>query len=176
MSTTRTLLMIEADEFALGALLCDVGGDVSDEEVAAAVDAWFAELGQERERKLDGYGEFIYEMELRVKAKKERAAQLTARAKTEEARVRYMKDRVLSYLLERGERKVAGPLHTFSVQANGGVTPLVLTVEPENLPSKWRDVVVTYQARTDEIRRALESGDVLPFATIGQRGVHLRIR
>lgn len=172
----RTLDAIEADEFALAGLLSDLGGDVSDEEAEAAVDEWMQELTDDRDRKLDGYGEFVRFLEARAAEKKARADQLSAGAKALEGRARWMKDRLLRYLTNRGIKKLECPLNTFSVQANGGSRAVIFAVAPEEFPEEYRETRTSFVPRTAEIRQALEGGANLPFASLAERGVSLRIR
>ncbi|HEY7770478.1 siphovirus Gp157 family protein [Longimicrobium sp.] len=171
-----TLYEIDADESALAELLFDVGGDVSDEDVAAAVDAWMAELGDARAVKLDGYGKVIGELEARAAAKTAEADRLRNRAAAELNRVKQLKERLLAYMRERGHKAIGGNLFRFAVCANGGKTPLVLHVPTEELPEQFREALTTYRPKSDDIRAALESGADLSFATLGDRGYHLRVR
>lgn len=77
-------------------------------------------------------------------------------------------------------RRMDGPVKTaeftISVAGNGGKAPLVLdpTTRPETLPEPYRKV--TYDYDKDAIRAALEAGEVLPFASIGERGRSVRLR
>jgi hypothetical protein len=178
----RTLHAIGEDLEALDAVLAEMGGDVSDAEAETAVDAWLAELGQERDAKLDRYAAYIADLEARAKVKREEAKRLAERSAAEEARVKMLKTRLMWFFAEHGLRKLDTPLCSFTVCANGGSLPVRLLVDAAALPAGYRDEVVTWRPRTDDLRAALESGSEIvddagnPVAELGERGTHLRIR
>lgn len=171
-----TLFAIGADMEALETLLYEVGGDVSEDDATDAVESWFAELAEDRDRKLDGYGRYITELTARATAKRDEASRLLQRARTEEERARWLKDRLLRYLQDRGLKALDTPLHRFAVAGNGGRLPLVVDVEPEDLPEPYRVEKRTFLRDETEIRAALDRGDLLQFARYGERGCHLMIR
>ena len=47
---------------------------------------------------------------------------------------------------------------------------------PEDMPEEYRIQNVTYKADDAAIRAALDAGQELPFAKLGERGTHLRVR
>lgn len=63
-------------------------------------------------------------------------------------------------------------LHTFKIVKNGGKAPLVL--DEQNVPDNYKKVVL--EIDKSKIRQALEDGEQLPFARIGERGTHLSIK
>lgn len=178
----RTLNEIGADLESLDALLAEVGGDVTEEAAEAAVDAWLSELGHERDAKLDRYAAYIADLKARSDAKKAEAKRLTDRAKVEDNRVEMLKTRLLWFFQAQGLKKVETNLHAFTVANNGGKVPISLLVDPEALPYEYREHVVSYRAKTDEIRAKLEAGEQVvdatgqPVAILGQRGQSLRIK
>lgn len=72
---------------------------------------------------------------------------------------------------KNGNKFIKTDLHTFKIQNNGGVLPLIVD---GNVPDNFKRVV--YEDDNQKIREALERGEVLGFAHLGERGVHLAIR
>lgn len=173
---TATLYEIREDLAALDDLLAEVGGDVSEADVEAAVDAWLAESGEAMRSKIDSYAALIRTVEARGAARKAEADRLRALATTDENTVKRLKGRLLWFFQDREIPTLDTDRFRISVSQNGGATPVVLRVAPEDLPEDWRTSVVTYRAETDRIRAALERGEALPFAALGERGSHIRIR
>ena len=61
-------------------------------------------------------------------------------------------------------------LYSFTIQGNGGNRPVKLLDE---VPERWRK---PGEPDMGKIREALEKGESLPFAVLGDRGESLRIR
>lgn len=61
-------------------------------------------------------------------------------------------------------------LYSFAIQGNGGSRPVKLLDE---VPERWRK---PGEPDMGKIREALENGQSLPFAVLGDRGESLRIR
>lgn len=87
-------------------------------------------------------------------------------------------DRIKSYVkcfMEgRGETKVDTGLFQWSLQANGGKTPISITEDLSALPDEYK--IVSVSPDTDAIREALESGIEVPGCELQQRGTHVRVR
>lgn len=172
-----TLYEISADMAALRDLLAEVGGDVSDEAAEAALDQWLQEHADDLTEKLEDYRYMMRQLEASAAFRRSEAAVRLEAAKRDEANVERMKRRLMEFFRAHEMRRVDLPSGGwFSVSANGGKTPVELLVPPESLPEAWRRAAVTYYAETDAIRAALEAGDALPFARLGERGQHLRVR
>ena len=60
-----------------------------------------------------------------------------------------------------------------SITKNGGKLPIVLTVDPKDLPFDFQRVKI--EANSDAIRDALEHGQEVPGAELGERGEHIKI-
>lgn len=75
-------------------------------------------------------------------------------------------------MMKRTDRKeIKTDLHTFKRVKNGGLAPLVFTGE---VPQEYK--VIKYEDDKKKIREALENGEKLDFAYIGDRGESLRIK
>lgn len=176
MDQKRTLYEIGEDIVALDSLLFEVGGDVSEEDADAAITSFLNENRENLERKLDGYGYLIREQEKDAEFCEAEAERLSRRAEVRRNAVKRLKDRLNDFFTQHGLTKVQAPHFTLAQQKNGGKIPLEIKVQPEELPKPYRYEVVSVKADTDKIREALEAGKKLPFATLGERGTHIRVK
>ena len=191
---SKTLLNITEDMQALDDLLAELGGDVTDEQVAAYVDQLFKELDGDFNAKVDGYVALIRQNEARAEAQAKEADHLAGMAKRSQANADWLKARLHAVMQIRGMTK-AGSTRQATVCKAGGAQPVVLAVDACNLPPHLQRVVLptvdgeTYQAiagvvaaRSVEadkaaIRAALEAGDDLGgVASFGERGTYLRVK
>lgn len=171
-----TLYEIGQDMEALEALLLETGGDVTEEEAEAAIDAFLSENADALAEKLDGYGAVIRGMENDAAFCREEAARLIERATVRENNVKRMKDRLRWFFDAHNIPKIETPRFRFSLVNNGGKAPVSVVIPPEALPEPYRVERVSYSANTDAIREALENGEALDFAVLGERGKHVRVR
>ena len=172
----RRLFDISADIQALEDLLYESGGDVSDPEVEAALDHWFASLAHERNEKLDGYATVIREMEARAEIRKAEAKRLRDRATVDENIAKRLKDRLVWFFEEHGLKTIETERYRLTRARAGGKTPVILKVDPADLPERFRRVKEIVSADKDAILEAIESGqDVSEYAEIGERSQYLKI-
>lgn len=73
-------------------------------------------------------------------------------------------------------RKLQAGTFTVSIAKNGGKAPLVLAegITAENVPEQY--IKVKADIDKDKVREALEAGEALEWAHIGERGESLRIK
>ena len=83
----------------------DEHGVISDES-ASALDQWFAELGDQRDAKLDNYAALCREMTLRAAVRKEEAERLLKRVQADENAVKRLKERAKLFMELTGEKKI----------------------------------------------------------------------
>lgn len=174
--STQTLYEIHSDLAALEDLLLETGGDVTDADTEAAIDAWLSETGEAVAAKLDRYAALIREMEERSESRKVEADRLSQLASADANAAKRLKDRLHWFCTEHGLTKVDTARFRISVAGNGGKTPIRLSVEPDALPVAYRIETVVRKADMEAIREALEAGESLSFAEMLPRGSHLRIR
>lgn len=171
----RTLWDIDADMSALDDLVEENEGDITACE--SIVDAWFAENQGNLVAKVDGYAAFIGELNARAEARKEESDRLAHRARIDAALRDFLKGRLKGFFESRGMKKLETKRYKLTVAGNGGKAPLLLNDvaknEPEKLPEPFRKVA--YSPNTEAIRAELEAGKSLEFASLGERGTHLRI-
>lgn len=169
----RTLFAISEDLCAFYDHLEATGGDVTDPEVEARLDAWFAGLAEERDAKLDAYAALIREMEARAAVRREEARRLQECARRDDDRAQHLKDRLVAFFEQHDLKTVETARYRLTVARTGGKLPVTLKVEPENLPLLYQRVKIS--ADLDALRDALERGEATDLAELGARGLYLRI-
>lgn len=171
---STTLYAIGEDLEALRALLEETGGDVTDADAEAAIDAWLAEGETAMREKLDAYGSLIREFETRAAGRKAEADRLASLATVDTNAAKRMKDRLRWFFEAQGVEKLETERFRFTLANNGGKVPVSVLLPPEALPEWCQRVSVA--ADVDAIRAKLEAGEALDFAALGERGRHLRIK
>lgn len=159
---------------ALEALLTEIGGDVSDEDVDAALTAWLAEADAPLKDKLDAYGAVIREKELRAAARNAEAERLGGLAAVDLNAVKRMKDRLRWFFEAHELQKVETDRFRFTLASNGGKAPIDLAVKDASKLPEWARRVKV-EPDLEAIRSRLERGEELEFASLAERGRHLRI-
>ena len=167
-----TLYEIREDCIALDEILTGADGDITDPAVEEVVMAWFEEVGDDIDDKLEAYGVVIREMESRALVRRMEGERLIAQAKVQENSARGLKERLLWFMGDRGVTKVETPKFRFSIAKNGGQLPLV--INEQEVPEDY--LAVEYRVNKEKIREHLKSGGLLSFAKFGERGEHLRIK
>ena len=99
----------------------------------------------------------------RIKALAEQAVNASERAK----RI------IMDLMAAAGLQKIEGADCKVSVQANGGVLPLVI-LDEDALPERFIDLVP--KVNNSAIRQAIEAGEPVPGAELGERGKSVRIK
>lgn len=172
-----TLLEISDDARAFDQLLAEAaenGGDIT--AVEATLNEWFSNISQDRDKKIDGYCALIREFEARASVRKEESERLAKRVKIDAAHAAFLKGRLKSFFEENNLKKIETDRYMVSLAKNGGAIPLELLDEPERFPAEFRTIKTQVVANTDAIRAALEGGQDLPFAKLGERGTRLSIK
>ena len=170
---TRTLFSIGTDLEKLNELLDEAGDDAQQQEL---ISQWLDDLGDERDRKLDGYAALITEMLARAEVRKAEAKRLQELAATDDNRARLLKDRLKCFFETHDLKTVQTPRYKLSLANNGGKLPLILddSVPMSELPERFQKVSI--DPNTALIREALSAGEVLEFAQLGERGTSMRIK
>lgn len=169
----RTLFSISDDLQRLNDLLDEVGDDAQQQELIAQ---WFETLGEERDRKLDGYAALISEMQTRAEVRKAEARRLMELAASDENRARLLKNRLKYFFETHNLKTVETPRYKLQLQRNGGKAPLILddSIPVTQLPERFQKVSI--DADTTAIRAALDAGESLEWARLGERGESMRIK
>lgn len=174
----RSLYEIESDIEALAEIITALDGEIPDDEAGATIERWFDDLGEERDRKIDGYCALIREFEALAAVRSLEADRLQALARTDENNAKRLKERLKAFLDRQGIKKLETTRFKISVQANGGAIPLLIPAEWDDDPAAAPEA---FQRRTvvldrDAIREALRNDEEAHGAELGERGSHLRIR
>lgn len=136
---TRSLFSISDDLEKLNELLDDCGDDAQQQEL---IQQWFEQLGDERDRKLDGYAALITEMMARAEVRKSEAKRMQELAAADENRARLLKDRLKCFFQTHNITTVETARYRLSLAKNGGKQPLILKdgLSPTDLPEQFQRV------------------------------------
>ena len=168
----RSLFNISNDLEKLNELLDQVSDDAEQQEL---INQWFAQLETERDSKLDGYAALIAEMLARSEIRKAEAHRMMDLAAADERKAQLLKERLKWFFETHNLKTIETPRYRISIAKNGGKAPLVLKPEllSNQLPERFQKVSV--EPNKTAIRAALEAGENLDFAALGERGSSLRI-
>lgn len=118
----------------------------------------------------------ISNIEIDADAYEKEARKWTEKAIAAKARLKREKD-LLKYILESNDIKsMKAGIFKLTVAGNGGKTPIIYNVEPDELPDQFRKDVVTKKADDKAIREFLDNGGKSDYFRYGERGTSLRIR
>jgi hypothetical protein len=97
-------------------------------------------------------------------------------SQVDENRARLFKDRLKWFFETHNLKTVETARYKLSVQRNGGKSPLIVdqSVLATKLPERFQKVSI--DPDTTAIRQALEAGEHLNFAQLGERGTSIRIK
>ena len=126
------------------------------------------------EVKADNYAKIIRTMDASIKAMKDEEQRLSSRRKSLEERQKWLKDTLEANMRYTGKMKFKTELFSFNIQKNGGLEPLVITGELEDIPGRY---LIQQPPIPDnmKIRKLLEEQPV-EWAHLEPRGESLRIR
>ena len=130
---------------------------------------------EERDLKLDNYAALIAELGYRAQARRAEAERLHSRARADEALAERLRYLLIQFFEGHGLKKVETARYCLTLRNNGGDRPLVVdpNIDPAALPQEFQRII--FKLDSSAVRSALESGQKLPFAHLGDRGQHLRI-
>lgn len=128
----------------------------------------------EYDDKIESYCKAIKNLEADAKAYDEESKRLKTKKEKAEANVKRMKAVVMESLKLMNRKSAGGKILKASIQANGGVLPLEVTVNAKDLPFEYQKV--TIEPDNGAIREALDKGVELDFAKYGERGESVRIK
>lgn len=92
----------------------------------------------EIEQKADGYAKIMKSIESDVEGLDKEISRLTARKKTFENRIKWLKQNLQMCMIATGKRKFTTDLFSFGIQKNGGKRKLTVDVEIDNIPEEYR--------------------------------------
>ncbi len=176
MPVRKTLFDLTTEMIELDRLLEDLGGDVTDEQVEAAIDQALSGNDAALRRKLDGYVTLVAEYDARAEFLKAEAARLTAMARAKESHADRLRASLKQFFERTGKDRFETDHFLISLRAAGGKQALRVTCDPEQLPEEFRVTLVSYKPDQTAIRAALAEGRELVFASLEERGRTLVIK
>lgn len=120
--------------------------------------------------KADRYAQIIKSMDGDAAQIDAEIKRLQERKASIQKRRDWMKQGLYDSMKATGRTSFKTALYSFAIQGNGGSRPVKLLDE---VPERWRK---PGEPDMSKIREALENGQSLPFAVLGDRGESLRIR
>lgn len=168
---TRSLYDIGEDLLALESILLESGGDITEEEQERILDQWLFDVQGEEADKVDRYVAWHQELNGRAKVRKAEAERLLALERADSNLAERLKERLLEHMKRTHTAKYTTRRFSIAIAGNGGKKPLIITA-PDEVPLIYCDV----EPSNAKLRDALESGEQLSYAMLGERGTHLRIR
>lgn len=166
-----SLYQLTEDLLRLESLLLDSANDTG--EVDQALADFLESTESDFTAKVDNYCALIRTLEERAKARRVEVARMTDLAHRDEIAVERLKGNLKAALERTGRLKVESDKFRVTVKKNGGQAPLEIfgVPSPEFIKTKTQPVY-----DRDAIREAIESGQTLDFARIGERGTRLEIK
>lgn len=128
------------------------------------------------EQKLDSYGVVINELSDDIEKIEKEIKRLTDKKRTIDNNITRMKGAIKDAMEAIGKKKIKGDKFTWTIAKNGGKRPVVFKEGYNILSIPERFQNWTVNPDRDEIRQALENGEQLDFATLGERGESLRLK
>ncbi|MEG5087978.1 MULTISPECIES: siphovirus Gp157 family protein [unclassified Microcoleus] len=175
----KSLHQLTAQLEDLDELIDSIEGEEITPELEVAVQQLLEQRDSTYEQwltKVDNYCAAITNRHALSKQRKAEAERLSKLAATDSKRVEWMKQQLKICLESQGVKKLS--LHRFSltISNNGGVLPLKLICEVEELPPQFQRIEISPD--NGAIRQALEAGDIeaQQIAQFGERETHLRVR
>lgn len=168
----QTLIDIGNAFAAIAATLEDLDGGELAPEAAAAIDAFFADMGPTRDAKLDAYVAAIRAHELRASVRREERDRLDKLVKADENVSARLKERLKWFLETTGEKRIDTARYKIALRVNGGKAPLEID-EGAALPPQY--IVMEPRPNKEAIREALAAGEHIDGCRMLPRGNHVRI-
>jgi hypothetical protein len=170
---TRSLFSVSNDLERLNELLDEAGDDTQQQEL---INNWLEHLGEERDRKLDNYAALITEMLTRAEVRKAEAKRMMELAQSDGNRAKLLKDRLKWFFEVHSLKTVETARYKLSLAKVGGKVPLILddSVPVTQMPERFQKISI--DPDTTAIRLALEAGELLGFAQLGERSSSIRIK
>lgn len=169
-------LSLEVQE--LDALLFELGGDVSDEDVEKFIDEWRESLDIRTEEKLNDMRLWIAERQSLMKSRHDEALRLMKLGDADKKAIERVKKAIHSFMVATGRTKVTLPAGGFSVAKNGGIQSLDYPErwdeEPASAPEKYHKIIVALD--TALLRSDAEMGEAPEGVALRERGTHLRVK
>jgi hypothetical protein len=173
--SNRRLFEIGADLEALEALLEQCGGDISDPTVESAIALWFEEVHGDLGDKLDRYVGLIRSLEALAEAREAEVKRMLELTRADRNKANNLKERLKYFFQSRDIGKYDTPHFRLALVKNGGPIPLHIEAGIE-LPARFRRERTIIEDDKEALRAALEAGEAVEGARLGERGQSIRIK
>ena len=168
-----SLYVIKSEMLTLLEAFAEHGSDSPEAELAIREHA--AALAESFDEKADDYAALIRVAETRSEARSEESQRMAKLAKEDDALAKRLRLAILQAMQETGRLKVSTARFNLSVKKNGGKVPVEI-IDETLLSDEYRVPKVTMTIDKDAIRAAIESGDAVPGALLGERGSRLDLK
>jgi len=144
--------------------------EVDEQTLRDTMEALWGEI----EEKADGYARIILGMKSDIESIKAEENRLYSRRKQLEERQKWLKDKLEANMREIGKTKFKTALFSFNIQKNGGLQPLVIDGNIDDIPGKF--LIPQPPTPNNDAIRGLLSEKQVDWAHLEPRGESLRIR
>ena len=151
--------------------------DALEDGDVGSIDAMLAEhLSVEADfgAKVEAYCSYIADLQAMADARAAESKRIAALAASTASKAQHLKDALKHSLTVLGRNKVETDRFSVRVQKAGGKVPLIL--DESAVPGEWTTSKVVVSPDKEKIRAALEQGECLEFASLGERGNVLIIK
>ena len=147
-------------------------GDIDPQVIANTLEGLEGDI----EAKLDSYGVVVNELLTDIAKIDTEIKRLTEKKRRINTNIDRIKEKIYSTMLIMDKKKIAGERFTWTIAKNGGKRPVIFKEGYNILAIPERFQSWDVKPDRDEIRQALENGEELDFATLGERGESLRLK
>lgn len=137
------------------------------------VEEALAEIKDKLEVKADNYARVIRNLEAENEARRKEIQRQRERIGTNERSIDWLKDNLANAMRLEDKLKFKTDLFSFGIAKNGGKAPLILDVEPDELPEA---LLKPREADREAIRKYIEETGDISYGHFEERGESLRIR
>lgn len=127
----------------------------------------------EIEVKGENYVGLINRLDMELDACKKHRDEWIARYNVRENALKRLKQRLAMGMEMIGKKEIKAGDNTIKLVKNGGKQPIIYSAD---VPKEYMKTTIIEDKDTEKIRKALESGKKLEFATLGERGNHISIK
>lgn len=149
--------------------------DESDDDIESMSELmqWISDLSNERAEKIDAYCWVIRKLQGEAETAKQVATEFREKASQRENKAEMLKSLIMQHMKTLGHPKLFGKQFTVAIQKNGGSLPVEI-IDEDALPDSVCEMK-RFPIKTT-IRLALEAGNDIPGAKLGERGESVRIK
>lgn len=125
------------------------------------------------EVKSEGYIAVLNRLDMELTACKKHEQEWKVRKQIRENAIKRLKKALTDTMVAIDKTEIAAGDVKIKLVNNGGLLPLIVDEDAE-IPDRFKKII--YETDNTLIRKALDSGEELPFARYGERGKGIRIK